>query len=124
MPRCVLLLLLWLMLAPAAAHTLSVTHLDITLPASGRDAQLELDLAIRDLALSLPLDANRDEQVTWGELDDAQDQVAQFVLSGLSLSSGAGRCDTSPTSTCVKDPAPDSGSCRAIRPSRSRSRLR
>ncbi|HJW47040.1 MAG TPA: HupE/UreJ family protein [Lysobacter sp.] len=96
MARCVLLLLLWLTVAPAAAHTLSVTHLDITLPANGRDAQLEIDLAIRDLVLSLPLDANRDEQVTWGELDSAHDQVAQFVLSGLSLSSDAGRCELRP----------------------------
>lgn len=85
-----------LAVAPAWAHTLSVSHLDIAIPADGSNPRIELDLAIRDLALTLPLDANHDEQVTWGELQAIREPLDRLVLSGLSLSSDAGKCALSP----------------------------
>ncbi len=65
----------WLLLAgllaslPVLAHTLSVSHVDIVVPTDGSAPQIELDLAIRDLALSLPLDTNRDGFVADTEVD-------------------------------------------------------
>lgn len=91
------LLLLCFVLSPAQAHTVSVSHLDIAVPAADGDLQLELDLAIRDLALSLPLDANRDEQVTWAELQAIREPLDRWVLSGLSLSAGPSACTLRPT---------------------------
>jgi HupE / UreJ protein len=86
-------LLLWSALSPSVwAHTLSVSHLDIAVPASGGDLQLELDIAIRDLALTFPLDANRDEQVTWGELQAIRQPLEHWVASGLALSAGPSTC--------------------------------
>jgi hypothetical protein len=88
-----ILFLLAAAFAPSAlAHTLSVSHLDITVPPKGGDLQLELDIAVRDLALTFPLDANRDEQVTWGELQDIRQPLEQWVLSGLALSAGTSPC--------------------------------
>ena len=51
---------LWLFALPVTAHTLSVSHLDIVVPSQGGDDRIELDLALKDLALTLPLDANRE----------------------------------------------------------------
>lgn len=96
MLRRLLPLLFTLLVWPVQAHNLSVAHLDITMPAGASDTRIELDLAIRDLALSLPLDANRDEQVTWGELRQIREPLQRWVLSGLSLSSDAGACTLRP----------------------------
>ena len=76
----------------SAAHTLSVSHLDIVVPANGADLQIELDLALRDVALTLPLDANHDEQITWAELLAVREPLQSLVSSGLALSTAAGPC--------------------------------
>jgi hypothetical protein len=86
------LLLACCLFAPAArAHNLSVAHVDIA-PAVGGGQRLELDLALRDLALSLPLDANRDERVTWAELQAARPAIEAMVRAKLSLDDRAGTC--------------------------------
>jgi hypothetical protein len=95
MLRRLLLLLLLLASWPLRAHTLSVAHLDIARTAGG-DAKIELDLAIRDLALTFPVDANRDERVTWGELLALQQPLEQWAISGLTLSTAAGACTLQP----------------------------
>ncbi len=76
----------------ASAHTLSVAHVDVTVPADGGDLSVELDLALRDIALTLPLDRNGDERVTWGELQAVRQPLQALVASRLSFSSGAGAC--------------------------------
>ena len=76
----------------AGAHTLSVSHLDVVVPADGNDMAVELDVSIRDLALTFPLDANRDDQVTWGELQAIREPLEAWVASGLELSSGPSKC--------------------------------
>ncbi|WP_457097972.1 HupE/UreJ family protein [Lysobacter sp. P5_B9] len=94
MQRHWLALLLLLLACSVQAHTLSVAHLDIA--HSGSETRIELDLAIRDIALSFPLDANRDEQVTWGELHALERPLQQWVASGLTLSTAAGACALHP----------------------------
>lgn len=92
----------WLLFAamivspPILAHTLSVSHLDIVVPVDGSAPQIELDLSIRDLALSLPLDANHDERVTWDELQGIRRPLYAMVASGLRLSSGSMPCTLQP----------------------------
>ncbi|HYM87255.1 MAG TPA: HupE/UreJ family protein, partial [Pseudoxanthomonas sp.] len=100
--RCLLLMLALLVSPWARAHTLSVSHLDIEVPAGSGDLQVELDLALRDLALSFPLDANRDEQVTWGELQDIQEPLYAWVLADVALSTGPSRCDLKPQGLAVR----------------------
>jgi hypothetical protein len=75
----------------AQAHNLSVAHVDIR-PAEGGGQRVELDLALRDLALSLPLDADRDELVTWGELQAARAPIESMLRDKLHLADGAGDC--------------------------------
>lgn len=89
----VLFLMAVLSLVPIArAHTLSVSHLDIVVPNDGGSLQIELDLSVRDLALTVPLDANRDEKVTWGELQAIQQPLQEWIRSGLAVSSGPSAC--------------------------------
>lgn len=87
---------------PARAHTVSIAHLDIAIPQGGGPAELELDLSIRDLALTLPIDANRDERVTWGELSAARGQIESLVLSNLTLSNGNRDCELTPTGLATR----------------------
>lgn len=93
---------IWLLLAclvasiPAPAHTLSVSHVDIVVKSDGSAPEIELDLAIRDLALSLPLDVNHDERVTWYELQAIRGPLYAMVKSGLVVSSGSTPCTLQP----------------------------
>lgn len=101
-PRFLLLLVLVLLAWPARSHTLSVSHVDVLVDDQGRGLQIELDLALRDLALSLPLDANRDEVVTWGELSAVRGQVQSMVLANLSASTSSAACALRPTGLGVR----------------------
>lgn len=80
--------------SPAHAHMLSVSHLDVTVAASADPVRLELDLAIRDLALTVPLDANHNEQVTWSELQAANPAIDSLVAQGLEVFRGGTSCQS------------------------------
>ncbi len=107
-----------LVAGPMHAHTLSVAYVTVDV-GDGRDAaateeprvaqkddaapvDVELELALRDIALSLPLDADRDEQVTWGELQQARPALEKMALSGMSLSSDLGACVLAPRALAVR----------------------
>lgn len=83
------------------AHTLSVSRLDIAQPQGDGPARVELDLSLRDLALTLPLDANRDEAITWGELQAQQASLQALVLANLRLAT-TGDCRLAPTSLATR----------------------
>ncbi len=87
-----LALLMALLPSIAMAHTLSVSHVDIQVPDDGRHATVELDLALRDIALTLPLDADHDERVTWGEVLAMREPIQAMVRAGFVLSTDAGAC--------------------------------
>ena len=79
----------------AGAHALSRASVDIE--RDGADAvRVEVDVAVRDLALTLPLDANHDEVLTWGELQARRDDVFAFVNEGVDVTGVTGRCDLRP----------------------------
>ena len=98
--RLVMPLVLALMLVSlpgsALAHSLSVSHLDIVVAGNGQDDRVELDLAVKDLALTIALDANRDEAVTWGELQAIRGPLGQLVTSSVALSTPSGACVLTP----------------------------
>lgn len=103
---------------PVHAHTLSVAHVTVDVgahrdPAATQGARVprnddaapvdvELELALRDIALSLPLDVDRDEQVTWGELQQVRPALEKMALSGMSLSSDLGVCVLAPRALAVR----------------------
>ena len=75
-----------------SAHTLSVSHVDVALADGREPVRIELDLAIRDLALTVMLDANHDEQVTWAELDAVRPALDTLVTRGLRVMRGGAPC--------------------------------
>ena len=79
------------------AHNLSVAHVDVQVPTTGGAMRVEIDLAIRDLALTLPVDGNHDEKITWGELLASQRDLEALVLSGFRMSDRVGPCRLEPS---------------------------
>jgi hypothetical protein len=90
-------------IAPAHAHSLSVAHVDVVVAATDpRAATVEVDLALRDLALTVPLDADRDEAVTWGELVAARPAIEALVHDHVVLASTGGACLLVPTGLATR----------------------
>lgn len=89
---------------PALAHKGSDAYLDVqqvalaaagAAPASAevREVRFVLSVAIKDLDLLVPMDANADARVTWGEVKAAMPQV-QALLSGAATISAGGKAST------------------------------
>lgn len=93
--RLIASLLLWLLSASVQAHTLSVAHVDVA-PRGEDGVVVEIDLALRDLALTMPLDANGDNAITWGELKSQQPALERLLQAGVRLSASSGACDLQP----------------------------
>jgi len=88
-------ILLWVVSTTAHAHTLSVAHVDVS--RQGDDAvRVEVDLALRDLALTMPLDLDGDNAITWGELRSQQPALERLLLQGVKLGSSTSPCTLHP----------------------------
>lgn len=81
--RAVLLSLLLLLPALAGAHGSSQSYLQLR-DADGRIG-LRVDVALRDLDLALDLDRDGDGALSWGEVRQARDEIADWVRAGLRL---------------------------------------
>jgi hypothetical protein len=93
------LLLPWC--GPVHAHALSTATVDITRePANA--VRVEVDVALRDLALTLPLDANRDEALTWGELQAQRDALLALVQQGVGVADARGPCPLRATQLALR----------------------
>lgn len=95
--RLLACMVLFLVSATSHAHTLSVAHLDVSRQGEGT-VLVEIDLALRDLALTMPLDLDGDNAITWGELRSQQPELERLMLQGIHLSSAASSCKLQPTS--------------------------
>ena len=77
----------------ASAHKGSDAYLDVQQqmtasapdPAAPREVQFTLSLAVRDLDLLVPMDADSDARVTWGEIRTAMPQVLAVANQGARL---------------------------------------
>ena len=76
----------------ASAHEGSTSYL--TLDARARDGAVagRYDVALIDLALALPLDADGDGRLRWDEIEAASPAIARFVGAGLAISRGGVGC--------------------------------
>lgn len=101
-------------ISPALAHKGSDAYLDVqqlaapatpalsaTSSAADRnsaqglvDFKLELAVAIRDLDLVVPIDANADAQVTWGEIKTATPQILSLLNETAALTTTIAAADT------------------------------
>ncbi|MGH8121763.1 MAG: hypothetical protein ACREPT_03240 [Rudaea sp.] len=97
--RCVLLLLTLFLPLSLQAHKVSTAYL--TLTADAQNPQLfhgQWDLAILDLDFVLGLDANGDGNVTWGELQQREQDIAGYALAHLLIRGDGLPCKLLPIS--------------------------
>lgn len=89
--RWCLLLIMAFGSATVAAHKASDSfiYLDQSNPEA---ATLRVDLALRDVALVLPLDGNNDQQITGAEVRAARPDLTGLVAGGVTVSSNQGPC--------------------------------
>lgn len=81
-------LLLLLFSAVASAHKASDSFIYVDQDQSG----IRIDVALRDLALVLPLDRNGDRKLSGSELRASRDQITRWTERGITLSNASGDC--------------------------------
>ena len=74
----------------AQAHVASNSFL--TARVNAQQVTGSLELAVRDVELSVGVDADRDGKVTWGELRAAQPQLRRYLTEHLTFSGGGKDC--------------------------------
>jgi hypothetical protein len=83
---------IWLLLGAAAqAHETSRSYLNVEAEQSGRIAA-RWEVAIIDLAVAMPLDANHDSRIVWGEIVAQERAIDALALSHLQFYDSAGPC--------------------------------
>lgn len=87
-PLLAALLLLLALTQPAWAHKASDSFLYL----DQNTNSFRIDVALRDLALLLPLDTNRDGQVTGAEFRDHRAEIVATVEAAIGLSAGGQSC--------------------------------
>ena len=91
--RAVAMAWLVLMAGTALAHKSSDSYLRVQ--AQGDQVSVQWDIALRDIQFAIGLDANGDDQITWGELQQKQRELQAWASSRLSLQRG-GACTFTP----------------------------
>jgi len=89
---CVAAVVLAAMAAPASAHEGSTSYLALDVGAGKAEVTGRFDIALIDLALALPLDADRDGRLRWAEIESARPAIARFFGAGLRVSRGGAPC--------------------------------
>ncbi|PSF10447.1 hypothetical protein C7H08_01115 [Marinobacter halophilus] len=85
---CLGLLMLLVLPLAAWAHKASDSFIYV----DQSQSQVRIDLALRDLALVLPLDSNGDHQLSGAEVRHGRSAITELVGQGLTLSNARGRC--------------------------------
>ncbi|MCK2148349.1 HupE/UreJ family protein [Marinobacter alexandrii] len=82
---------LWLLALanPVLAHKASDSFMYLDTDSG----QFRIDVALRDLALLVPLDTNRDGEVTGGEFRQHRGAVLNAIEAGITLSTGNSACE-------------------------------
>jgi hypothetical protein len=97
------LILVYALIANASsahAHLASDSYLRIEIAADGQVGG-QWDIALRDLDVTVGLDANQDGDITWGELHAKQKEVEAYAFGRLTLARGGAPCGLTPTALQV-----------------------
>lgn len=86
------LLALALMIAGGAAQAHTLSDAELRLHGDAGRATLNLTIPLQDLAQVLPLDADGDGLLRWGEVQAATPSIASYVQDRISLSIDGLRC--------------------------------
>ena len=88
-PQCILAALLSCSFTAAAqAHIASSGFLSVKI--AGTDVVGSIEIAVRDVELAVGVDANRDNQITWRELNDSAPRLARYLSEHLAFAAQDG----------------------------------
>jgi hypothetical protein len=90
--RACLCLLLLLVACTASAHKPSDSYLVLSTRSGDTRIHGQWDIALRDLDLAVDLDADRDANITWGEVRGREKELFAYALQRLALSSAERVC--------------------------------
>ena len=90
--RRVLLLAIFLVSLPAAAHKPSDSYL--TLSVEGSRVDVQWDIALRDLEYAIGIDANGDGAITWEELRARHEAISAYALARLAITTDGAACSS------------------------------
>jgi hypothetical protein len=76
----------------AAVHAHKPSDAYLALEREGAALVVQWDIALRDLDLAIGLDADGDDEITWGELKARHAAIARFALSHLEIGDGRQNC--------------------------------
>ncbi|MEO5574184.1 MAG: HupE/UreJ family protein [Gammaproteobacteria bacterium] len=93
------LIAFFLCAAPAYAHKPSDSYLRLSV--HDNRIQGQWDVALRDLDYAIGLDKNDDRAITWGELQERQTAVAEYVLPRLTVTADGAKCTSNATGQLV-----------------------
>ena len=78
----------------ASAHKESDAYL--TLRTDARNPKMlhgQFDIALRDIAFVIDIDANHDSAVTWGEVQAQRDAIERYALAGVRVKGDGLDCE-------------------------------
>lgn len=78
-----------------AAHAHVASNGFLVANVNGQDMSGSVELAVRDVELAVGVDANRDGKVTWGELRDAEPQLARYLAQHVFFAAQGQECRVS-----------------------------
>ena len=81
----------WLVLMAGAAQAHKSSDSYLAVRAQGDQVSVQWDIALRDIQFAIGLDANGDDQITWGELQQKQAELQAWAGSRLAVQRG-GTC--------------------------------
>lgn len=81
-------LLLLLISSAVQAHKASDSFIYV----DQHQSEIRIDVALRDLALVLPLDRNGDQKLSGSELRASRDRITRWTEQGITLSNASGDC--------------------------------
>ena len=95
--RYLTLLLLAMTCTSLQAHESSTAYLNLEPMSSSSTANTaynaKYELSLRDLALLIDIDSNRDSQVSWAEVKSQTTLIEQLIAAQVTLESGAESCE-------------------------------
>jgi len=92
------LLLLLVVASSAAAHKESDAYLSLATDASApKLLHGQFDVALRDIAFVMDIDANHDSTLTWGEVKASRSLIEDYVLGAITVRGDGLACNVRPT---------------------------
>lgn len=85
-----------------SAHSVSTAYVLIT-QIEENEYRVQVDVSILDVALSLPLDGNGDEEITWGEVQTVSAELMALAASGVKMERGRTACELHPEGLATRD---------------------